>query len=190
MKNIYTILEEVGLTVPEDKKQSFDTAVRENYKTVSEYEKAVNARDNFKSQLDTANNTISELEKNKGDVAALQAEIDGYKQEKEDREKAEREAAEDAALMTRFDKLNGERKYTNDFTKNGVFAVFKAALAQKENAGKADADIFAALTKDREGIFTNPNPEVDIPGMDGGGQISKSVWDSIRSAAGLSTDTK
>ena len=38
MKNIYTILEEVGLTVPEDKKQSFDTAVHENYKTVSEYE--------------------------------------------------------------------------------------------------------------------------------------------------------
>ena len=61
MKNIYTILEEIGLTVPEDKKQSFDTAVHENYKTVSEYEKAVNARDNFKSQLDTANNTISEL---------------------------------------------------------------------------------------------------------------------------------
>ena len=34
MKNIYTILEEVGLTVPEDKKQSFDTSVHENYKTV------------------------------------------------------------------------------------------------------------------------------------------------------------
>ena len=71
MKNIYTILQEIGLTVPEDKKQSFDTAVHENYKTVSEYEKAVNARDNFKSQLETANNTISELEKNKGDVENL-----------------------------------------------------------------------------------------------------------------------
>ena len=71
MKNIYTILEEIGLTVPENKKQSFDTAVQENYKTVSEYEKAVNARDNFKSQLETANNTISELEKNKGDVENL-----------------------------------------------------------------------------------------------------------------------
>ena len=69
MKNIYTILEEIGLTVPENKKQSFDTAVQENYKTV--YEKAVNARDNFKSQLETANNTIYELEKNKGDVENL-----------------------------------------------------------------------------------------------------------------------
>lgn len=54
MKNIYTILGEFGLTVPEDKKKAFETAVRENYKTVSDYEKAVTARDNFKSQLDTA----------------------------------------------------------------------------------------------------------------------------------------
>lgn len=187
MKNIYTILEEIGLTVPEDKKQSFDTAVRENYKTVSDYEKAVNARDNFKSQLETANNTISELEKNKGDVAALQAEIDGYKQEKANREAAEHEAQKDAALMSRFDKLNGEQKYTNEFTKNGVFAEFKAALENSENAGKSDADIFAALTKDREGIFANPNPAINIPGIDSSNQLNKSALDSIREAAGLKT---
>lgn len=190
MKDIHTILGEIGLTVPEDKKQTFDAAIRENYKTVSEHEKVVTARDSFKSQLQSANETISELEKNKGDVAALQEQINTYKQEKANREKAEREAAEDAALMTRFDKLNGERKYTNDFTKNGVFAEFKAALAKAENAGKADADIFSELTKDREGIFANPNPGVDIPGAATGGAISKSVWDSIRSAAGLKTDTK
>lgn len=89
MKDIHTILGEIGITVPEDKKTAFDTAVRENYKTVSEHDKVVTARDNFKSQLDTANNTISELEKNKGDVAALQAEIDTYKQEKADRERAD-----------------------------------------------------------------------------------------------------
>ncbi len=89
MKDIYTILGEIGLTVPEEKKTAFDTAVRENYKTVSEHDKVVRARDEYKSQLDTANNTISELEKNKGDVASLQSQIDTYKQEKADREKAE-----------------------------------------------------------------------------------------------------
>ncbi len=89
MKDIHTILGEIGITVSEDKKTAFDTAVRKNYKTVSEHDKVVTARDNFKSQLDTANNTISELEKNKGDVTALQAEIDTYKQEKADRERAD-----------------------------------------------------------------------------------------------------
>ncbi len=39
MKDIYTILGEIGLTVPEEKKSAFDTAVRENYKTVSEHDK-------------------------------------------------------------------------------------------------------------------------------------------------------
>lgn len=141
----------------------------------------------LQKQLDTANNTISELEKNKGDVATLQAEIDGYKQEKANREKAEREAQKDAALMSRFDKLNGEQKYTNEFTKNGVFAEFKAALENSENAGKSDADIFAALTKDREGIFANPNPSIDIPGIDSSSQLNKSALDSIREAAGLKT---
>ncbi|MBR3819621.1 MAG: phage scaffolding protein [Clostridia bacterium] len=179
MKDIYTILGEIGLTVPEEKKSAFDTAVRENYKTVSEHDKVVRARDDYKSQLDTANNTISELEKNKGDVASLQSQIDTYKQEKADREKAEQEAQKNAAYMARFEKLHGERTYTNEFTKNGVFAEFKEALGKPENEGKSDADIFAALTKDRDGIFTNPNPGVDIPGMGNNQQGSYSENDKL-----------
>ena len=139
----------------------------------------------LQQQLTTANNTISELEKNKGDVAALQAQIDTYKQEKADREKAEQEAQKDAAYMARFDKLHGDRKYTNDFTKNGVFAEFKEALGKPENEGKSDADIFAALTKDRDGIFTNPNPGVDIPGMGDSETADKAAYNAVRAAAGL-----
>ncbi len=185
MKDIYTILGEIGITVPEEKKTAFDTAVRENYKTVSEHDKVVRARDDYKSQLDTANNTISELEKNKGDVASLQAQIDTYKQEKADREKAEQEAARNANLLSRFEKLHGERTYTNDFTKNGVFAEFKEAIVKPENEGKSDADIFAAITKDRDGIFTNPNPGIDIPGMGGSDSVDKAAYNAVRAAAGL-----
>lgn len=185
MKDIHTLLGEIGITVPEDKKTAFDTAVRENYKTVSEHDKVVTARDNFKSQLDTANNTISELNKNKGDVDALQKKIDEYEQEKTNRENAEKEAQKDAAYMARFDKLHGDRKYTNDFTKNGVFAEFKEALGKPENEGKSDADIFASLTKDRDGIFTNPNPGVDIPGMGDSETVDKAAYNAVRTAAGL-----
>ena len=38
MKNIHTILSELGVSIPEDKKAEFDKAVAENYKTVAEYE--------------------------------------------------------------------------------------------------------------------------------------------------------
>ena len=138
----------------------------------------------LQEQLTAANNTISELEKNKGDVEKLQAEIDTYKQEKADREKAEAEAAENAALMTRFEKLHGERTYTNDFTKNGVFAEFKEAVGKAENKGKSDADIFGELTKDRDGIFTNPNPGVNIPGVSSQ-PLDNTGLNAIRAAAGL-----
>lgn len=58
MKNIFDILSGVGLTVPEDKKADFESAFNENYKTVNDYIKVKTARDNFKSQLDTATETL------------------------------------------------------------------------------------------------------------------------------------
>lgn len=60
MKNIYEILKSVGVEVPEDKKESFDKALFENYKTISEYEgitgklsKAESERDTYKTKYDT-----------------------------------------------------------------------------------------------------------------------------------------
>ena len=37
MKNIYDILKDFGLEVPEDKKADFDKAWKENYRTKAEY---------------------------------------------------------------------------------------------------------------------------------------------------------
>lgn len=44
MKNIYTLLEGIGVTVPEDKKADFEASFKENYKTAAEVEKVGNAR--------------------------------------------------------------------------------------------------------------------------------------------------
>ena len=59
MKNIYEILKSFGLTVPEDKKEDFDKAVLENYKTISEVdvvrknlEKVEKERDTYKAKYD------------------------------------------------------------------------------------------------------------------------------------------
>ena len=55
MKNIYDILKDFGLEVPEDKKADFDKAWKENYRTKAEYEKATSQRDEYKTSLDTVN---------------------------------------------------------------------------------------------------------------------------------------
>lgn len=70
MKNIHEILKGFGLEIPEGKKSEFETALKENYITVGEADKIKTARDNFKSQLETAATQLKAFEG--VDVAELQ----------------------------------------------------------------------------------------------------------------------
>ena len=66
MKNINEILKELGITVPEDKTAELQKLVAENYKTVAEFDKKVGRleteRDGYKSQLDTATESLKKFE--------------------------------------------------------------------------------------------------------------------------------
>ena len=41
----------------------------------------------------------------------------------------------------------------------------KKEILKPENEGRAYKDIFEAFTRDKEGIFKNPNPPLDIAGL-------------------------
>lgn len=69
MKNIFEIMKEYGLEVPEDKKKEFEAAVLENYKTISDYNNQKTALDSAGEKLKTAENTMEDLKK----------ELEGYK---------------------------------------------------------------------------------------------------------------
>lgn len=94
MKNIYEILKDYGLEIPEEKKADFDKAWKENYRTKNEYDKAVNQRDEYKTSLDTVNEKLKEFDG--VDVADLKGQItklqDDLKTQKEtyDAKEAER----------------------------------------------------------------------------------------------------
>ena len=80
MKNIYDILKDFGLEVPEEKKADFDKAWKENYRTKAEYEKATAQRDEYKTSLDTVNAKLKEfdgvdVEDLKGQIATLKDDI-------------------------------------------------------------------------------------------------------------------
>lgn len=85
MKNIEQILKEAGIEVTDEQKAAVNAAVTENYKTIAEFDKQTKKltaaeadRDNYKGQLDTANET---LEKFKDIDPEKQAEeIQKYKQ--------------------------------------------------------------------------------------------------------------
>ena len=69
MKNIFEIMKEYGLEVPEDKKKEFEKTVLENYKTMTAY-------DNQAKKLDAANETIKA---NDTAMKDLQDKLDGFK---------------------------------------------------------------------------------------------------------------
>ena len=69
MKNIFEIMKEYGLEVPEDEKKDFEKAVLENYKTQTDY-------DNQTKKLDAANETIKA---NDTAMKDLQTQLDGFK---------------------------------------------------------------------------------------------------------------
>ena len=62
MKDIAKILESQGITLTDEQRKAVMKEVSESYKTIAEYDKRVagleSERDNYKTQLDTANETL------------------------------------------------------------------------------------------------------------------------------------
>ena len=70
MKNIFDIMKEFGIEVPEDHRKDFEKAVLENYKTVTDYEKQTD-------KLNKANETIKA---NDTAMKDLQTKLEEYKE--------------------------------------------------------------------------------------------------------------
>ena len=123
MKNIEQILKEAGVELTDEQKAAVNAAVTENYKTIAEFEKQAKKltaaeadRDNYKGQLDTANET---LEKFKDIDPEKQAEeIQKYKQAaKEAQDMAAKQILERDQrdyLKGEFDKLKIESGRVRD----------------------------------------------------------------------------
>lgn len=69
MKNIFEIMKEYGLEVPEEKRKDFEKMVLENYKTVTDY-------DNQTKKLETADATIKA---NDTAISELKKQLEGFK---------------------------------------------------------------------------------------------------------------
>ena len=108
------------------------------------------------TDLKKAKDTIEELEKNAKDAAALQKTIDDYKAAEEKRQADAKAAAERAERMSRFEKAHSEaskdRKWLNDFTRDGIFSQFEKALTDDANKGKSDVQIYNGLINDEKGV--------------------------------------
>lgn len=184
VKNIYEIMKEYGLEVPEDKKTDFDKAWKENYRTISDYDKAVSQRDNYKASLDDVNTRLKEFEG--VDVKDLQVQItklQGDLKAKDD-EYAAKEA--DRVFM---DSVKEAVKAAGGRNEKAVIAMLNIdALKESKNQSE---DIKKALedVKKSDGYLFGANEPINNPvgGTSGGGGADPGADDvaALRAAMGL-----
>lgn len=123
--------------------------------------------ESWKTQYNTANDALTELQ-SKGNIDDVRTELETYKNKVAEYEANAAKAAQEAELSKRFASAHGGKKFVNSYTEEGLLGAFKAEIAKPENQGKADADIYSAITKDRTDLYANDRQNPDIPGTGAG----------------------
>lgn len=194
MKNIFEIMKEYGLEVPEDKKKDFEKVVLENYKTMTDY-------DNQTKKLDAANETIKA---NDTAMKDLQEKLDGFKDVDVSglNQRIKELEAETVNIQKDCDEKIADRDF-NDLIKESIAAVngknataitalldvptLKASKNQKEDIAAA----LKALTEkeDSKMLFGEPEPNPvgtgNLIGRVNGGGGSSTEEAAMRAAMGL-----
>lgn len=147
MQNYEQIFQELGIEVPEGKKQDLKRKMDDNYRSKPDYDKAVGKRDEYKQSLESVQSKLDGFKD--VDIADLKNQITTLTNQLAD-EKAGRQAdtlrAERAVVLDEFLK---DKKFVNSITEGAIRETIMAEL-EKGN-GKSVDKIFDAITKDADG---------------------------------------
>ena len=165
MQNYEKILEELGIEIPEDKKADLKKKMSENYKTVADYNKQVEKKDEYKTSLDEVQSKLADLEKE--DVDGLKTKITTLTQELADEKEARAKEAKQTELRDKVKDFLSDKKFVNAITEDSI----RSQMIQKleEENGKNSEDVFKELTtkdgKPIENILVDEKkvPDVKIP---------------------------
>ena len=91
----------------------------------------------------------------------------------------EKAKQEDEILTNNIITAFGDKKFTSDYVKNGLICDIKSELGKAVNKGKGIKEIFESLTKDKTGLFENPNQPADMPGMGEGDNTTPNNLDEM-----------
>lgn len=163
MKNIFEIMKEYGLEVPEDKKKEFEAAVLENYKTISDYNNQKTALDTANEKLKAAEETMEGLngklaEYKDVDVSELKQQIDNLT---EDLKKKDEEHQKQLADRDFDDLLKDSISQAKGRNAKAITALLDVEnLKQSKNQKE---DVAAALKvlseqEDSKMLFGEPEP--------------------------------
>lgn len=189
MKNIQEILKSIGVEIPEDKKEDFEKAFNENYKTVNELEKVKSARDNFKSQLGTATEQLKAFEG--VDVEELQGKIKKLNEQLDTQQKDFEKQLADRDFFDDLDKEIAKRNPKNPKAVRGLIDADKLEeLKSSKNRSEDMKAVLDGIQEENDYMFgsTEPRDNGKFTGKSGGG--SDDGFDSMRAIMGLPPEDK
>lgn len=186
MKNIFEIMKEYGLEVPEDKKKDFEKAVLENYKTVSDYDTQAEKLKTAEGKVTTLTESLDkfkdvDVEELNNTIATLKTDLAN-----KDKELTDKLAERDFNDMLRESIATAKGKNAKAITALLDVDALKASKNQKEDIAAA----LKALTEaeDSKMLFGEPEPTV-VGSGNPIGQVTKAGDQSndaaMRAAMGL-----
>lgn len=141
-------------------KETIETIMYEYGKLTTEAKEKTQELENKVKEYESK---IEELSSKAETNTKVQEELDNLKKSIAENEAKAKAKAEDDALTKNITSAFGDKKFVNEYTKNAIISDIKTALKDSNNAGKSAKDLFEELTKDKDGIFSNPNPGVSTP---------------------------
>ena len=141
-------------------KETIETIMYEYGKLTTEAKEKTQELENKVKEYESK---IEELSSKAETNTKVQEELDNLKKSIAENEAKAKAKAEDDALTKNITSAFGDKKFVNEYTKNAIIGDIKTALKDSNNAGKSAKDLFEELTKDKDGIFSNPNPGVSTP---------------------------
>lgn len=191
MKNIETILKEAGLEVTAEQLAAIDKEVKENYKTVTDYDKQ---KDKLAAAEDKVKTLTESLDKFKDvDADKLNSEIADLKEQL-----AKKDSDYKAQIADRdFDDIVKDAiTAANGKNAKAIKALLDVDTLKASKNQKADVEkAIKALTEaeDSKMLFGEDQPapvgKIGAIGKVTGGTSGDAFLDSIRAAAGLSATT-
>lgn len=164
-------------------KEEVKSILAEHGKTVTNETEKV--KTDLNKEIETYKATISNLESqlenvpDSTELEGLKKEIADMKAKETKRIADEKAKQEDEILTNNIISAFGDKEFTSDYVKNGIINDIKSELAKTENKGKGISEIFESLTKDKTGLFVNPNKPANMPGMGEGDTSTPSNLDEM-----------
>ena len=157
MKDIKAILE--GITLTDEERESIIREVGENYRSIVEVTKKAQRIEELETQNKALTDQVSNLEGDGEELEKLRQQISDFEAAEEKRKADETEAEKREQFRTAFDKAVGDRTFTNDVVREAIFE--KAYKECGDDVATGAKDAIEKLTKDTEGIWTNPQRDVN-----------------------------